>query len=628
MKSAANAARCLMGIAPSKTKPRIEAEPVPEWEDKEHQSNETENKMLQQRAGRHCTASVAFLRRTYQQTRLVMTQHALSVPDSDSNSSDSDDGEPGREEPEEPEECLSSMNPVLAWESVATKTCRQPSKPSVKAKEPVKRKDVLWGKVQAMFEGARLAMRHREKALEKMRETVKATVDQRIAAKRVEEAVKNVVDAKVLASLGLDPATVAMFREILQDAAEYKTLDHMTFAQSLLQAVLGKDTETQDLAYFELQDSLLDASQEGVGEEREQQLESLMWTILTKVDELKESIARARDNGLEINLPTEGLIHDEIDLHEQRSREDQQFQEHAAPQSTEDIQEDRLTTAGLQDEPELPQGPHSLHSKEAELLETPVTESGTTELGHSESNPEAEEELPASQEPLEEVSSEVELRLLSLAETADRQATGPRTRESARAVPRRQFREPAARVRQVATEKAIPVRAKEPTHRHAATLDSFFEAGQQKLDVESFLGRPLASQGGPMMVIGQARLPSPAAKNLPRVKGGAKNPFPVMPMYRVTEAPATPARPRSHGSPPGLDFGEGTLQSSRSFSRNKGSGRFDYALSPVPVSQVVRPPPVSNPPAKRRGQPNCQTPPSAVTSIDWFPLPGTLEEDF
>eukprot|EP00439_Symbiodinium_sp_Y106_P049491 s374_g6.t1 len=51
MKSAANAARCLMGIAPSKTKPRIEAEPVPEWEDKEHQSNETENKMLQQRAG-------------------------------------------------------------------------------------------------------------------------------------------------------------------------------------------------------------------------------------------------------------------------------------------------------------------------------------------------------------------------------------------------------------------------------------------------------------------------------------------------------------------------------------------------------------------------------------------------
>ena len=35
------------------------------------------------------------------------------------------------------------------------------------------------------------------------------------------------------------------------------------------------------------------------------------------------------------------------------------------------------------------------------------------------------QELPASQEPLEEVSSEVELRLLSLAETADRQATGP-----------------------------------------------------------------------------------------------------------------------------------------------------------------------------------------------------------
>lgn len=619
MKSAANAARCFMGMGRSKSKkPRIEADSVPESEDKEHESNEAEKKMQQRRLGRHGTASVAFLRKTYQQTRLVMTQHALSMPDSDS-SSDSD-SEPGREEQEEPEESLSSMNPVVPSESVEKST-----KPSVKAKEPVKRKDVLWGKVQAMFQGARLAVRHREKVLEKMRETVQATVEQRIAAKRMEEAVKNAMDAEALASLGLDPATVAMLQEILQDAAEYKTLDHMTFAQNLLQAVLGKDAETQDLAYFELQDSLLDASQEGAGdEEREQRLESLMWTILTKVDELKESITRARDNGLEITLPTEGLIRDDFDLQKQRSQEDQPFQEHATAQSTADIPEDRLNAAGLQDETELPQGPRVPQSKEGELLETPVAESVATELGHSESNLEADEELP-SQEPLEDLSrhaepsSELELGFARKA----RGPVGPHSTESARAIPRRQFREPAARERQAATEKALPVMAKEPAHRHASTVDSFFEAGQQKLDTESLVGRPLASPSGPMMVIGQARLPSPAAKNLPRLKGGGKNPFPVMPMYPVSEAAATPARPRSHGTPPSLDFGEGTLQSIRSFSRNKGSGRFDYALAPVPVSQVVRPPLVSSPPAKTR-----QTPPSAGTLIDWFPLPGTLEEDF
>ena len=55
------------------------------------------------------------------------------------------------------------------------------------------------------------------------------------------------------------------------------------------------------------------------------------------------------------------------------------------------------------------------------------------------------------------------------------------------------------------------------THPESRTQERVF------LVTRGFLGHSFPrSQGGPMMVIGQARLPSPAVKNLPRVKGELK----------------------------------------------------------------------------------------------------------